>query len=426
MKVANVMSRQVDYISAEDKVEYASRLIFGRGINGLPVCKDNKVIGFLTEQDIISKVFPSFQEYVADPVHNQNFEEMEQKMSEVFKIKVEKIMNKNVVTVKSSTPLLEAQSIMKVHNIGRLPVVDEDMKLIGIISNSDVFKAIVRERLAVSVDEEYNDWLSKNYYKTVDIENRLSHELPDIVALFKKHKVKTVLDVGCGTGDHAIALAKEGFKVTGIDRSNLMINEAKKRMYDLPAHIKKRIDFIVGDYNNMNKPRIKKTYDSVMIWGNTLSHNPFIYQKTLSTSADLLSGPSVLLIQNTNFEKVIKTNNRLLSLTFVDKNSYKSPGEEHAFLEFYDNPDEEEMTILKTFAVFDKTSNKWSSYGVKNSIFAYITRIGLERSLMNLGFKDINFYGSSFNGRIWDFVFRKPYSPLESDWMNVVAIKKTS
>jgi len=423
MKVANVMSRQVDYISADEKVEYASRLIFGRGINGLPVCKDKKVIGFLTEQDIISNLFPTFQEYIQDPIHNQNFEDMEQRMSEVFKLKVAKIMSKEVITVKGSTPLLEAQSIMRIHNIGRLPVVDEDMRLIGIISNSDVFKAIVREKLAVSVDEEYNDWLSKNYYKTVDIENRLSYEMPDLIALFKKHKVKTVLDVGCGTGDHVIALAKEGFKVTGIDRSTLMIKEAKKRMVGLPEHIKKRIKWVVGDYNELNKPRIDETYDSVMIWGNTLSHNPYIYEKTLDTATDLLSGPSILIIQNTNFEKVLKVKNRLLSLTFVGKNSYKSTGEEHAFLEFYDPPDEEERTILKTFAVFDKTQNKWSAYGVKNSIFAYITRIGLERHLLGLGFKNINFYGSSFDGRRWDFVFRKPYSPLESDWMNVVAIK---
>lgn len=423
MKVANVMSRQVDYISADDKVEYASRLIFGRGINGLPVCKNKKVIGFVTEQDIIAKVFPTFQEYIQDPVHNQNFEDMEKKMSEVFKIKVERIMSKNVVSVRSSTPLLEAQSIMKTHNIGRLPVIDEDGKLIGIISNSDVFKAVVRERLAVSVDEEYNDWLSKNYYKTVDTEDRLAHELPDLVSLFKKNKIKTILDVGCGTGDHVIALAKEGFKITGIDRSTLMIKEAKKRMTDLPSHIKKRITLVAGEYNDLAKPRIDKTYDCVMIWGNTLSHNPYIYKKTLDMSSDLLSGPSLLLIQNTNFEKVIKTKNRLLSLSFVGKNSYKSTGEEHAFLEFYDPPDEEEMTILKTFAVFDKTQGKWSSYGTKNSIFAYITKIGVERHLLGLGFKDINFYGSSFDGRNWDYVFRKPYSPLESDWMNVVAKK---
>ncbi len=423
MKVANVMSRQVDYISSDDTVEYASRIIFGRGINGLPICKNKTVIGFLTEQDILSKVYPTFQEFLEDPIHNKDFEKMEQEMSEVFKMKVDQIMSKNVITVKATTPLLKAQSIMRIHNVGRLPVIDDDKKLIGIISNSDVFKAIVREKLAFSVDEEYNDWLSKHYYQTVDIKNRLSYELPDLISLFKKHKVKTILDIGCGTADHILALAKEGYHVTGIDRSALMIKEAKKRMNGFPAHVVKRITLIKGEYNDLPKPLDKSSFDCVMILGNSLSHNPYIYQKTLEISANLLTGPSMLLIQNTNFEKVLKTNNRLLDLIFIPGDSYKSSGQEHAFLEFYDSPDEEEMTILKTFAVFDKSQSTWSANGVKNSIFAYVTRIGLERHLQGLGFKTINFYGSMYDGRHWDYIFRKPFSPLESDWMNVVAIK---
>lgn len=424
MKVVNVMSREVDYISADDTVEYASRIIFGRGLNGLPVVKNKKVIGLLTEQDIISKLFPSFQEFIEDPLHHQDFEEMEQEMSEVFKIKVNKIMSKKVWTVKPNTPLLKAQSIMKVHNIGRLPVEDNEGKLIGIISNSDVFRAIVREKLAFSVDEEYNDWLSKHYYKTVDVENRLSYELPDLISLFKKNKVKTIIDVGCGTGDHVIALAKEGYKITGIDRSTLMIKEARRQMRELPKYIQNRITLIKGEYNDLPKPLDRMSFDCVMILGNTLSHNPYVYQKTLDKTSNLLTGPSVLIIQNTNFDKVLKTKNRLLSLIFVPADSYKSTGQEHAFLEYYDLPDEEEMTILKTFAVFDKIQNKWSSSGIKNSIFAYITKIGIERYLLGLGFKDVNFYGSSFDGRVWDYIFRKPYSSRESDWMNVVAIRK--
>jgi len=421
MKVANVMSRHVDSISADDTIEHASRIIFGRGINGLPVVKNKKVVGFITEQDILSKTYPTFQEFIEDPLHHEDFESMETEMADVFKMKVSEIMSKDVKTVKATTPLLKAQSIMKIHNIGRLPVVDTENKLIGIISNSDVFKAIVREKLAFSVDEEYNDWLSKHYYQTVDTDNRLSYELPDMIALFKKNKVKKILDIGCGTADHILALAKEGYEVTGIDRSSLMIEEAKKRMEGFPKHVAKRITLIKGEYNDLPKPLDRMSFDCVMILGNTLSHNPYIYQKTLDISSKLLTGPELLLIQNTNFEKILKTKNRLQNLIFVEGDSYKSTGQEHAFLEFYDRPDVEEMTILKTFAVFDKSQSIWSANGVKNSIFAYITKKGVERYLQNLGFKNINFYGSMFDGRSWDYIFRKPYSPLESDWMNVVA-----
>ncbi len=424
MKVANIMSRQVDSVSVNDTVNYASQLLFGRKITGLPVCEGKKIVGFISEQDILSNVFLNPEEFILDPAQNSHTAAIEEKVSRAFKIPVKEVMSKKVIAIKASAPLQEALKLMKQHNTPYLPVIDENSELIGSISNTDIFQCITREKLVISVDEEYNDWLTKNYYKTVDTENRLSHELPDLIALFKENDVKTILDIGCGTGDHVIALAKEGFHVTGIDRSNPMIEEAKKRMEHLPIKIKKRLSFICGDYNNISPEQISKPFDCVMIWGNTLSHNPYIYQQTLSEASELLSGPSLLLIQNTNFQKVLKTRNRLLNLTFVDKDSYEEPGDEHAFLEFYDKPDEEEMTILKTFAVFDKTDNKWSSYGVKNSIFAYITQIGLERLLMNLGFSDINFYGSTFDGKSWDYVFRKPFSPLESDWMNVIAKKK--
>ena len=58
MKVANVMSRQVDYVTKNTSVKDVCRLIFGRGINGVPVREGKKIVGFITERDVISKFYP--------------------------------------------------------------------------------------------------------------------------------------------------------------------------------------------------------------------------------------------------------------------------------------------------------------------------------------------------------------------------------
>jgi SAM-dependent methyltransferase len=60
---------------------------------------------------------------------------------------------------------------------------------------------------------------SKDYKKECDFLERI----------FKKQKksIKTILDLGCGTGGHAHILAKRGYKVTGVDRSEDMLKTAR-------------------------------------------------------------------------------------------------------------------------------------------------------------------------------------------------------
>src|SRR3989344_628901 len=147
MKVANAMSRKVDYVTPETRVKEFSKLIFSRGINGVPVIKGKKVIGFITERDILQQFFPTMREYMEDPVNEANFEKMERKISRIFELSAKKIMSKRPVTVNPDIPLLEALSTMFTNKIGRLPVVDKKGHLVGIIAKRDIFKYLVGKRL---------------------------------------------------------------------------------------------------------------------------------------------------------------------------------------------------------------------------------------------------------------------------------------
>jgi ubiquinone/menaquinone biosynthesis C-methylase UbiE len=53
--------------------------------------------------------------------------------------------------------------------------------------------------------------------------------LEDLFSKFLKVHPKNILDVGCGTGSHAMELARRGYNVAGIDISSVMIKEAKKK-----------------------------------------------------------------------------------------------------------------------------------------------------------------------------------------------------
>jgi SAM-dependent methyltransferase len=60
-----------------------------------------------------------------------------------------------------------------------------------------------------------------------------------------KHKVESILDIGCGTGGHALRLAKQGFDVTGVDASASMLEEAKLKSASLKSG--KAPNWLLGD-----------------------------------------------------------------------------------------------------------------------------------------------------------------------------------
>jgi len=149
MKVRDVMSKKVGYVMPNSTLLEAAKFIFGHNHKGLPVVEGErkKLVGFITEQDITSQLFPSIQDLIEDYVHEKNFELMESKVKDVLTKKVKDVMSKRIVSIHVEEPLLEAESVMKVKDLSRLPVVDSHENLIGIISKGDIFRALVSPKI---------------------------------------------------------------------------------------------------------------------------------------------------------------------------------------------------------------------------------------------------------------------------------------
>ena len=420
MNVADVMSKQVEFVRPDEKVEKVALLIFGRDINTVPVCEGKKVVGIVTEKDILTRFFPTMQEYMEDVVHSSNFEEMEEKATLILSLPVRKIMSKNLTLVRPEMPLLRAQSLMSVRRISSVPVIDRNNRLVGILSKGDVFRSLVGDQLLFTENEDYNDFLSKTYYRSVDWDNRLKLELPDLLKVFEKHKVKTVLDVGCGTGDHSIALARKGYKAIGVDRSAPMILEAKRRKIPLSSKTYGNVNFYHGNAENLIYD-LNVQFDACIFMGNTISHNPNNYRHLIKVAANSLSPNGVMIFQITNFEKVLKKQKRLLNFNFATPQD--TTLKEFAFIEFYDKPYNHKK-ILKTFAILSSDGKRWKWSGIRNSLMGYTDKIRIKKILGDEGFSKVETYGSFFDGTQWDYLFRKPFKPLESDWLNVVASNK--
>lgn len=96
--------------------------------------------------------------------------------------------------------------------------------------------------------------LSRKYYDLlVGAPRDFEKQVTFIDKLFKKHNVKTVLDCGCGTGTHAILLAKKGYSVTAFDYSKEQVKLAGKKANQSNVKIRFRTgdirDFDFGKFD---------------------------------------------------------------------------------------------------------------------------------------------------------------------------------
>jgi len=91
------------------------------------------------------------------------------------------------------------------------------------------------------------DALSDDYDRFVNWENRLAYEMPFIERTLRGADARRVIDVACGTGMHAIELARRGYEVVGVDLSAPMIERARENA--LTAGVK--VHFIVAGFGEL-------------------------------------------------------------------------------------------------------------------------------------------------------------------------------
>jgi SAM-dependent methyltransferase len=85
--------------------------------------------------------------------------------------------------------------------------------------------------------------------------------------LFQKHHCRSVIDIGCGTGNHALRLTKLGYRVTGVDISPAMLKIAKAKDKEAKAR------FTLGDMKKLEKSVPKnERFDAAICLGQVFYH----------------------------------------------------------------------------------------------------------------------------------------------------------
>jgi CBS domain-containing protein len=140
----------------DDKITDIAQILRENKISGAPIVdKDNKVIGIVSEGDImrllevhsprINLILPSPLDWIELPIRMKyEFDEIAEDMNRAASVHISEIMTKKVITTKEEDDISDAAQLMDTHSVNRLPVVDDEGKLIGIVTRGDIISALVR------------------------------------------------------------------------------------------------------------------------------------------------------------------------------------------------------------------------------------------------------------------------------------------
>ncbi|MCX5716981.1 MAG: CBS domain-containing protein [Nitrospirae bacterium] len=143
--VRAAMSRNVLSVNKFEDITRAVNILAENNISGLPVVdRENHVVGIISEADVVSMVGSRRPHTFKDLLrHVLGHPIPERKMGHI----VGDIMTSPVVTIHPDTEISEAVRLMDERKVRRLPVVDKEQRLIGLISRSDIVKTM-GERLS--------------------------------------------------------------------------------------------------------------------------------------------------------------------------------------------------------------------------------------------------------------------------------------
>ena len=178
-QIALLMTRSPIVVTPQTTIIEASKLLLKHNIHRLPVVEDGKLIGIITVADIVK--------VASDQAIDES---------------IESYYEKQILVLWSETPLPIAGAIMEYATVEACPVIDSNLKLMGMISDRDLIKASIIEdsveKTDMSAASQDDNWMwesvtqsTNRYYEVSRIQLRnikvAEAMVPAITAIKKSH-----------------------------------------------------------------------------------------------------------------------------------------------------------------------------------------------------------------------------------------------
>jgi len=179
---------------------------------------------------------------------------------------------------------------------------------------------------AVSPAEFYNA-LAPSYDRMMHFRERVQHASRLVTALARRFEPCPAvgIDLGCGTGAFACALAGMGYHAMGMDIAEEMISQARVNA----AHLEVAATFVSGRLEDLPSPFEPGKAGLVLCLGNTLPHllAPADLSRAFTGLAHLLAPHGAAVVQTLNYDRILSQHERIVS---VDRDV------EATYVRFYD------------------------------------------------------------------------------------------
>jgi|SRR6266508_2163903 CBS domain-containing protein len=120
--VSDVMTTRPRAVTPDTPVTQVAELMREEDVGAIPVVQDDKLVGMVTDRDIVVRAVAQGKDPRGMPVAE--------------------VSSRELVTVDPDQDLSDALQLMAQHQVRRLPVVDEDNHLIGVVSQADVAREV--------------------------------------------------------------------------------------------------------------------------------------------------------------------------------------------------------------------------------------------------------------------------------------------
>jgi CBS domain-containing protein len=148
MKVRDIMTAEVATASPDTSVNLVARLMARRDISGVPVVEDDRVVGIVTELDLIVRNTrlepPAFFQLLDARIPLETPTHYRERIRHMLGTLARDVMTEKVVTIGPEEDLEVLAEIMVKRRVNPLPVVEEG-RLVGIVSRSDIIGMMARD-----------------------------------------------------------------------------------------------------------------------------------------------------------------------------------------------------------------------------------------------------------------------------------------